>query len=384
MRMPVAAGPDPAPPPGYGSRSLADLLPSLAAGMGVPGFPDALELGGSASALMVLVDGLGATLLAEHADDAPTLAGIVAGRSLDAGFPASTPISVASLGTGLPPGAHGLVGISMNVDGRVLDTLKWTVDGRDASAFAVPEQIQANETVFDRVRAAGHRPVVVSNHLFRTSSLTRAALRGADFLGTAAHGDLAALALDAVRTPGTLVYAYVSELDTVGHLHGPGSVAWRLQLREVDHLIGLLVDGLPRNVLLAVTGDHGMVAMTGPSVDYDEQPSLREGVEVLAGEPRVRYVHVRQGALDDVRAIWTELLGEGFWVGTREQIIDSGSLGGDVPAAVAERIGDLVVVATSDRGVVRHRAEPVLSGLVGQHGSWTDAERLVALGVHRG
>jgi hypothetical protein len=307
---------------------------------------------------------------------------MVAGRSLDAGFPASTPISVASLGTGLPPGAHGLVGISMNVDGHALDTLKWTVDGRDASEFAVPEQIQPHETVFDRVRAAGRRPVVVSNYLFRTSSLTRAALRGADYLGIVAHGDLAALALDAARTPGTLAYAYLSELDTVGHLHGPGTPAWRLQLREVDHLIGMLVDRLPRDVVLVVTGDHGMVAMAEP-VDYDDQPPLREGVALLAGEPRVRYIHVRPGALDDVRAAWTEVLGEDFWIGTREQIVDSGSLGPAVPAAVAERVGDLVVVATSNRGVVRRRAEPVLSGLIGQHGSWTDAERLVALGMHR-
>ena len=134
--------------------------------------------------------------------------------------------------------------------------------------------------------------------------------------------------------------------------------------------------------MLAVTGDHGMVAMAEP-VDYDDQPSLREGVALLAGEPRVRYLHVRPGALDDVRAAWTEVLGEGFWIGTREQIVDSGSLGADVPTVVADRIGDLVVVATSNRGVVRRRAEPVLSGLIGQHGSWTDAERLVALGVHR-
>jgi hypothetical protein len=382
--MSAEPGSDPAPPPGYGSRSLADLLPSLAAGIGVPGFRDVLDLGESASALMVLVDGLGASLVAEHADDAPTLAALIAGRSLDAGFPASTPISVASLGTGLPPGAHGLVGITMNVDGSVLDTLKWTVDGRDASDVAVPEQIQVHDTVFDRVRAAGRRPVVVSSYLFRGSSLTRAALRGADYLGVAAHGDLAALALDAVRTPGTLAYAYLSELDMVGHLHGPGSPAWRLQLREVDHLIGMLVDGLPADVLLTVTGDHGMVAMTGPSVDYDDEPALRDGVALLAGEPRVRYVHVLPDALEDVRATWTAMLGDGFWIGTREQIIDSGALGAEVSPAVAERIGDLVVVATSDRGVVRRRAEPLLSGLIGQHGSWTDAERLVALGVHRG
>jgi hypothetical protein len=376
--------PAPAPAPGYGTRSLADLLPSLAAGIGVPGEPDVLGLGECRSALLLLVDGLGAALLAEHADVAPTLARLVGDRSLDAGFPASTSISVASLATGLPPGAHGLIGLSMNYAGQVLDTLKWTVDGQDATALAVPEQVQPHPTVFDRVRSAGRRPVVVSSAQFRTSALTRAALRGADYLGVAAHGDLAALALDAVGGSGTLVYAYASELDLVGHLYGPGSAPWRLQLREVDHLVEMLVDGMPDDALLAITGDHGMVTMSGPTVhDYDASPELQDGVRLIAGEPRVRYLHVEAGALSDVRERWAALLGDTFWLGTREEIISSGSFGPWVSPAAAERVGDVVVACRGSGGVVRRVAEPAISRLIGQHGSWTDAERRVALGVHR-
>jgi hypothetical protein len=374
----------PAAAPGYGRRSLADLLPSLAAGLGVPDVPDVLDLGPSRSALMLLVDGLGAALVEEHAGLAPVLTSIVAGRSLDAGFPASTPISVASLGTGLPPGAHGLVGLTMNQDGQVLDTLKWTVEGRDATELAVPEQVQPHPTVFERVRAADRRPVVVSSSQFRTSALTRAALRGAEYVGVAAHGDLVACSHDAVATPGTLAYAYVSELDTVGHLHGPGSAAWCAQLREIDHLVEMLLDGLPADTVLVVTGDHGMVTMSGQAVvDYDESRDLQEGVALLAGEPRVRYVHVRPGALETVRAAWAAVLGADYWIGTRAEIIGSGSLGPVVNEQVAARIGDLVVVSQGAGGVVRRTSEPVLSRLLGQHGSWTDAERRVALGLHR-
>lgn len=345
--------------------------------------PDVLGIGSCTSALMLLVDGLGASLLAEHADDAPTLAGLVGDRSLDAGFPASTSISVASLGTGLPPAAHGLVGLTMQYGGRVLDTLKWTADGRDAGDIAVPEQVQPHPTVFDRVRAAGRKPVVVSSAMFRTSSLTRAALRGADYRGVFAHGDLVALASEAVAVPGSLVYAYVSELDTVGHGHAPGSLPWRMQLREIDLIVAMLLDRLPAGCVLAVTGDHGMVSMTGPVFDYDDTPALQQGVSLVAGEPRVRYVHVEPGEEEPVRRRWSELLGADFWIGTRQDVLDGGWLGPSPSTEIAERVGDLVVVATGTGGVVRRIAEPGVSRLVGQHGSWTDAERRVALGLHR-
>ncbi len=382
----------PPEPSGYGRRSLADLLPSLAAGLGVPGMTDALGLVQAGrpvpSALMLLVDGLGAALGEEHADLAPTLASLSTGRSLDAGFPASTSISVASLGTGLPPGAHGLVGLTMRVDGRVLDTLKWTAEGRDASAWAAPEQIQPYPTVFEQVRAAGFRPVVVSSYLFANSALTRAALRGADYRGTVAHGDLAATVLDELRVPGTLVYAYVSELDTVGHVTGPGSPAWQFQLREIDQLVTLLVDGAPPGTLVTVTGDHGMVRMAGAGVvDYDATPGLQEKVRLLAGEPRVRYLHVDEADLEEVRARWSDVLGDDTWIGTRAEVEAAGLFGALPPGptgdAVRARIGDLVVVATGAGGVVRRTAEPVVSSLIGQHGSWTDAERRVTLAVHR-
>jgi hypothetical protein len=373
----------PPAPSGYGTRSLADLLPALAAGIGVPDLPDALGIGACTSALMLLVDGLGAALVAEHADDAPTLAALIGDRSLDAGFPASTPTSVASLGTGLPPGAHGLVGLTMRQGGHVLDTLKWTAEGRDATGFAVPEQVQPHPTVFDRVRGAGFSPVVVSSAMFRTSALTRAALRGADYRGIVAHGDLVAMAAESVAVPGSLVYAYLSELDAVGHVFGPGSDAWRLQLREVDLVVAMLLDRLPAGAVLAVTGDHGMVTMTGPVFDVDSHPALQQDVALLAGEPRVRYVHVEPGRLDAVRRRWSEVLGEGFWIGTRQDVLDGGWLGPQVGPTVADRIGDLVVVATGAGGVVRRDAEPAVSRLLGQHGSWTDAERRVALGLHR-
>ena len=46
-----------------------------------------------------------------------------------------------------------------------------------------------------------------------------------------------------------------------------------------------------------MTADHGMVDVPGPAkIDYDGEPSAAaEGIELLAGEARVRYLHVAAG-----------------------------------------------------------------------------------------
>ena len=75
----------------------------------------------------------------------------------------------------------------------------------------------------------------------------------------------------------------------LGHLYGPGSPAWRMQLREVDRLIESVVEGLPPGGLLAVVADHGMVAAdTNDAVDIDDCASLLDGVQAIGGEPRAR------------------------------------------------------------------------------------------------
>ena len=107
--------------PAYGRRSLADVLPAVAralgARLGTP--PSGLELPDAASYVVFLVDGLGARLLERHAHAAPYLSGLLASSSGPgtAGVPSTTATSLTSLGTGLTPGGHGLVGFTARVPG---------------------------------------------------------------------------------------------------------------------------------------------------------------------------------------------------------------------------------------------------------------------------
>jgi type I phosphodiesterase/nucleotide pyrophosphatase len=356
-------------------RSLASVLPGL------------LDEPARAVALL-LVDGLGAELLAAHAADAPFLAALPDAGPLTVGFPSSTAISLASLGTGLPPGGHGLLGTSLRLsDEVVMDTLRWTEHGTqgrvDLRESWVPESVQPARTVFERAAAAGTGVTVVSQPTFQASGLTRAVLRGGAYVGAHAFGDLAAAVLTALGKPGRqLVYGYHADLDAMGHVYGPGSLQWRLQLTQVDRLVETVATRLPADAVLAVTGDHGMVAMDR-TFDADTHPDLRAGVRTLSGEPRARHAHAEPGAAADVLATWRSVLGDAAWTVSREQAIDEGWFGPLAPH-FADRIGDVLAAARGTSGVVRSRTEPFLSRLVGQHGSLTPAEQLVPLLMARG
>ena len=203
-------------------------------------------------------------------------------------------------------------------------------------------------------------------------------LRGGRF-GVHALGDLAATVRAAV-TDGGFCYGYHADLDLVGHLHGPGSAAWRMQLRQVDTLVESIVEGLPSGGLLAVVADHGMVALDEAEVvDIDGTKSLRDGVDAIGGEVRARHVYTRAGALQDVLSVWREVLGDRAWVVTRAEAIAAGWFGDRVADDVRLRIGDVVVAARGSSGVLRRAAEPIESSLIGQHGSVSEAEQTIPL-----
>ncbi|MET7834496.1 alkaline phosphatase family protein [Micromonospora sediminicola] len=374
--------------PRYGGGSLVDVLPSALTLLGVPGAVDLLDLtprlAGVRRIAVLLVDGLGWHQIPTAAPYAPTLAGLAAttGVPLTSGFPSTTPTSLVSLGTGTPSGAHGVLGFTVRVPGtdRVLTHVDWSADPD-------PTRWQPVPTWYERARAAGVAVTVVSRPEFAGSGLTLAANRGGDYRGATGVDALAARMLTALAAGAgpTLVSGYHPDLDRHGHLSGIDSAPWRTAAAEVDALLARLVDGLPPDAALLVTADHGQLDIpAGHRVDLDTDPRLRAGVRVVAGEPRVRYLHVEPGAEADVVATWTGVLGGAADVLTRAEAVATGWFG-PVPEAHLGRIGDVVVVCRDTYAVVATRSEPpVVSRLVAYHGADTAAEMTVPLLVVRG
>jgi predicted AlkP superfamily pyrophosphatase or phosphodiesterase len=370
------------PTPDPNLPHLADVVPSVLSAMGVAGFDGPIPLPDDiASACVLLIDGLGAELLDNYADDAPVLAALRSG-TLQVGFPSTTVAGLAAVGTGCRSGEHGMVGLSFRLPGAdVVNALGWRPHptGRDLREKLPPEQVQPLPTTFERAAASGVAVSVISGAQFIGSGLTRAVLRGGRYVGVHALGDLAAC-VRAALADGGFCYGYHADLDLLGHVYGPGSTAWRMQLRQVDRLVESIVEGLPAGALLAVVADHGMVRVEASEVvDIDDCAPLTKGVKAIGGEPRARHVYVADGAADSVLAAWRETLGHRAWVVSRDEAISMGWFGDRVGADAHFRIGDIVAAARGTAGIIRRTSEPLLSVLIGQHGSLTDAEQRVPL-----
>ena len=133
--------------PAYQSTTLGELMPSIGAHIGVPGYTeDAFRLPHSARYVVVLIDGLGWNLLRRGVIAAPFLASLLGGaQPITSAVPSTTVTSLGSLGTGQPPGQHGLVGYTSRVPstGEILNGLTWESD-------LVPTVYQSKPTFFER------------------------------------------------------------------------------------------------------------------------------------------------------------------------------------------------------------------------------------------
>ena len=365
--------------PAYGSSTLADLLPSVGSHLGVPGCDaDVLGLPAADRYVVVLVDGLGWHLLQAASGQAPFLASLLdAGRSITAGVPSTTVTSLASLGTGLPPGQHGMVGYTSRVPstGEILNALTWESD-------LLASSYQAKPTLFERAVAAGVSVSAVALERFERSGLTQAGLRGPTFVGyadeRAVERRIALTAAAAQQGERSLVYAYERELDHTGHVEGCGSVPWRRHLGRTDRMIARLREVLPDDVVLVVTGDHGMIDIPPwHQIVAEETPELMAGLDALAGEGRFRQLYVDRDPVAAVVARWADRLGDKAWVRTRDEAIDEGWFG-PVDPDLTERWGHVLVAMRTDWAVMTRQFPRELS-LVGMHGSLTDVEMTVPL-----
>ncbi|MCX4670541.1 alkaline phosphatase family protein [Streptomyces sp. NBC_01381] len=378
---------DTAPLPEYGAGSLADLLPTLVAHQGVEGFAPVIgELAPADRNCVFLIDGLGWQQLIAHPEEAPFMASLISssrggtGRPITAGFPATTATSLASVGTGLPPAAHGLPGYTARnpATGELMNQLRWY-------PWTDPRKWQPYPTVFQQAHAAGVHTAQVSSPTFENTPLTKIALSGGSFRGRLSGEDRMDLAAEQLAAGDrSLVYTYYAEVDGKGHRFGVDSDAWRGQLMYVDRLVQRLAEQLPPRSALYVTADHGMVDIPFDEqsrIDFDEDWELRAGVALLGGEGRARHVYAVPGAENDVLTVWREVLGEQFWVASRDEAIAAGWFGapGVCDERVYGRIGDVIAAAHDDVAIIATEREPKESALVGMHGSMTPVEQLVPL-----
>ena len=354
---------------GQPTPALVDLLPPLLP----PAGADPVE----GIDVVILVDGLGSRLLAEHQGHARTLRRLggstVEGRAV---CPSTTAASLATLMLGVPPLEHGILGYTVRdpATGRVVPQLTGA-EGIDAPMWQPrPGLAELSERRAVHVSAAAHGD----------SFLSRAAYRAWGFVGHRSGEERLGAVLAAIRRAGPdgVVFVHVADVDRAGHRWGTRSSAWLEALEEADALIGVLLRRLPRGARVTVTADHGMVdADPGSAVDLADHAELGAHVAWAAGERRALMLGCAPGRSETAARTIEDRWGDRFVVLRRAELLDGGFLGpfDRVPSALTrERAGDLLVLS-------RGRASMTHTGLlpahdhpeVGVHGSLTAEEAMI-------
>lgn len=358
------------PDAAYSGGGLSDVLPSVCAALGVPDVVGRLPMPECRRAVVVLVDGLGDALLRRRSGHAPFLRSLLpTGKTLMSGFPTTTATSMGTFGTGLPPGAHGMLGYTVLVPGadKLLNELSWE-DGPD------PFLWQPRPTLFSEADRAGVVVTRIGPAYFDGSGLTNAALRGGAFVAAETLPQRVDASLAALRRDRkALVYLYWGEVDKIGHVRGPDSWQWGAELEDVDGELRRLAASVPDDTAIVITADHGMIASPlDGRIDLAHDAELAAGVRHAGGEPRGLQLYCEPGAIDDVAATWTARLADRAWVITRP---DADALFGGVDAANNERVGDVIVVMRGTEAIVDSRTQrQEMRSLIGLHGSLTHDE----------
>lgn len=347
---PLAAGRDSEPTlslmtraPSYDGHGLVNLIAEIEGRFtGDPAWSGlssdlAASIPDASTYVVVLFDGLGIAQL-EH-PDAAGLRAAMAGK-LDAPFPTTTSVSLATVATGLPPSKHGQVAHLTWLEdvGQIVNTLKWVNLAGDPVTYDYRSLLPA-PNLWERLRLGGFEPITVQPGDFNASPLTRATYRGARFESIWDHQELAEATVQLAAERKRLVFSYFPAVDVSGHVFGQTSDEFAAAIRQAVRVWETIATGLPRDAVLLGTADHGLSEFT-------------EAQKQIVRDPR--FDDLRLGG--DTRGVqmWAEPeLVEAFADLTSGTVCDPSDLvGPDLDPVARSRLGESVVLAPDDKAII--------------------------------
>ena len=349
---------------------LADLTNSIFNSLGLPETIDPLGIGQSGMReCLILIDGMGKDAVDKYGDQFAVFSQVKFHQSLFANFPSTTATSLSTLGTGVLPGVHGMLGYTVRVprsDNRLLNALKW--DER-----VDPVMWQKVPTFFERAMNNSISVTHVAAKRYEGSGFTQAALRGAKYVGANGIDEMVQAVKLALALKPSFVYTYLNTLDSAGHSDGVGSDKWLTALQQVGDFISKIIQSVPEGTRVWITSDHGMVNSTEQIV-LGEDNKLLENVTLIGGEPRARHIYLTEGSESESIAQWREFFGGKVQIFSKPDAIGAGLFGQTVTEDSADRMGDLIAIPNTDLILIDPARVKEESSMVGHHGGTTDIE----------
>ena len=334
-----------------GSSRFARLHPALAA-----------EIPDASTYVLFLFDGLGSLQL-DHPAASPLRKALRA--SIDAPFPATTTVSLASVATALPPSQHGLLGYQSWIPelDQVVNTIKWTTLRGESVEFDTSSLLPA-PNLWERLSAAGIEPLTVQPGNFIGSPLSKALYRGCRIEPAFTLDETAEATIQVAAGPGRLVFTYLPNVDFAAHVYGQDSNEHSEALATVAWVWQQVASRLPDGAVMVGTADHGHVDF--PKRCQVRIPTRLEEGRIFFGDGRAMFV-IGDGIPlgEELPATWVPI----------EDMIEWWGPGPHHPSFEG-RTPDGALIADDDILLLHRHSD---DRMVGNHGALTDAERLIPL-----
>lgn len=365
--------------PDYDGACVTNIVPALLGPGGADALPDFFPqvARGARQVVLLVVDGLGWHQLQDRIVNVPastTTLASMQGSSITTIAPTTTVTALTSISTGVAPGEHGLVGYRIDFAGQVVQMLRWADDRGDVRRRLMPRDVQPCPPFL------GASIPVLSKAEFDGTAFTESHLRDQRMFSWRAASSMVVDVRNLLARGERFVYCYYDGIDKIAHERGFGD-HYDAELLTVDRMIADMASVLPQDAVLLVTADHGQVMVGEHTMML--APEVTSRLTHQSGEGRFRWLHVKNGRVDDVAALAKSHHGDVAWVMTRDEMIEQGYFGRRVNDVVRRRLGDVAVMAKYEVSF-DDPADKTYFQLQCRHGSLTSAEvdvPLLALGA---
>lgn len=382
--------------PAYDGHCLTNLMQSLLAHFGLPhaaplafhqDFSRALQ--GKGKVVMLLLDGFGWLNWQRAVQRRPRLTEVLAPTAcwpLTSVFPSTTSAALATLASGLPPAAHGVLGYLMYFPEyqRVFNMLGFrTPDASHESLLECgfdPAHYLPAPTVLQALRQAGVMAGAYSFHLYASSGLSQVLYPEEPAYPYLATGDLLESTLAQLHAPGpTFLFLYRSELDSIAHNHGADTEAYATQLQAfATTLHEQLLPRLDAETVLLITADHGHIdGNDDEAINLSAMPEVERHFSVVpAGEGRAAQLYLEPGSEAGVRR---NLEDTGLFT-----VLDHAEMlplfGEPRRSGMEAHLGDLLAMPHGSRRIIYdYQPAKFHTAMAGRHGGLSPEEMLVPL-----
>ena len=336
--------------------------------------------------VLVLLDGVGMVMLENLSHDSFLRGHLV--DELSTVFPSTTSVALTTLATGAWPAEHGVTGWWTHISelGQTAVILRYVTrsDDRDLAGLGMDVEtvfpLQSAFASYDRDTLL-LMPAAIADS---TYSAYFSGGRPTTSYGSLDQGISTVIRRIADAGEPTFTYLYVSQVDSLAHLHGMTRPEVLESLREVDAELARLHSAIGDKGRIVVTADHGFLDAPAAS-----RHTLRPSTDLTpllhyppSGDTRVMYLHVRDWARARVRGHFERKFGSRFYLISVDEAEDLELFGpGPLAPATKDRMGDLIAISSGahmiEYNAARGSARSVL--LNGHHSGLTPDEMKIPL-----